>query len=110
MLISDLLEVKEEGEELDDVQEKHQYFISVEESLTLVTYVCSLCGNTFLRLGHYKAHQKIHSGVKNHVCSECGKVFSRASHLKQQRIIHTGLSPYKCLRKECFLFGNPETT
>ncbi len=59
MLISDLLEVKEEGEELNDVQEKHQYFISVEESFTLVTYVCSLCGKSFLRLGLFKAHQKI---------------------------------------------------
>ncbi len=28
MLISDLLEVKEEGEELNDAQEKHQYFIT----------------------------------------------------------------------------------
>lgn len=65
--MSDLLEVKEEGEELNEVREKHQYLITVEESFTLVTYVCSLCRKSFLRLGFFKVHQKIHSGVKNHV-------------------------------------------
>lgn len=61
----------ERGEELNDAQEKHQYFITVEESFTLVTYVCSLCGKSFLRL--FKAHQKIRARshentYKSHHC------------------------------------------
>lgn len=32
------------GEEPNDVREKHQYFITVDESLTLVTCVCVVFG------------------------------------------------------------------
>lgn len=60
------------------------------------SYLCSVCGKSFLFLDYFKPHHKIHSGVKSHVCSECGNSFMRARDLERHKRIHAGEKPLKC--------------
>ncbi len=54
--------------------------------------LCSICGQIYSSMDHFKEHQKVHANV----CSECGSSFNLASHLKEHYKLHTGEKPYTC--------------
>lgn len=48
-------------------------------------HVCTDCGRAFNRLDNLKAHQRIHTGIKDntrlHLCVYCGKEFNNSSNM-----------------------------
>lgn len=48
-------------------------------------HVCTECGRAFNRLDNLKAHQRIHTGIKDnirlHLCVYCGKEFNNSSNM-----------------------------
>ncbi len=84
MFILDLMPVKEESQEMNEVEEKHHDFTSGEKSFscteteknspkkqkgTLKTrskrrFTCSQCGKSFLHKGHLHRHIRIHTGER----------------------------------------------
>uniref|UniRef100_A0A671LIJ5 C2H2-type domain-containing protein n=1 Tax=Sinocyclocheilus anshuiensis TaxID=1608454 RepID=A0A671LIJ5_9TELE len=88
-----LMKAKEERQDLNEVEEKHQKEVKRPFS-------CSQCGNAFT---HLKRHEMIHSGEKLYKCSHCDKRFSQSSSLKTHERIHTGEKPYHCTEcGKCF--------
>ncbi len=116
MLILDLMPVKEESKDMNEVEEKHHDFTSGEKSFscmetdnnsskkqegTLKTrskrrFACSQCGKSFLRKGHLHRHIRIHTGERPFICKQCGKGFNQKGNLKIHMSSHTGESPFTC--------------
>ena len=57
---------------------------------------CQECGKVFKDPSAFKAHAKIHTGLRPFNCDTCGKKFLTAAQLRVHSRIHTGERPYAC--------------
>ncbi|ROJ28374.1 Gastrula zinc finger protein XlCGF57.1 [Anabarilius grahami] len=111
-LILDLTEVKEESEELIEVEEDHQYqrpqkVITGEKSLSRsqtesdfsqkrtgakqTPFICPQCGS--VSQVNLKSHIKIYTGERDFTCLQCGSSFFKnasSRNLKRRLQTHTG--------------------
>ncbi|XP_073451058.1 uncharacterized protein [Aquarana catesbeiana] len=65
-------------------------------------FSCTVCGNSFSKLGELFIHQKTHRAKRSKrsfSCSECGKVCDQERDLLKHHRVHTGERPFSCL--EC---------
>ncbi|XP_053951146.1 zinc finger protein 239-like [Anastrepha ludens] len=62
-------------------------------------YKCQYCGKGFPRATDVKIHERYHTGTKPNLCNLCGKGFHRAYNLTIHMRTHTGERPFKC--EEC---------
>uniref|UniRef100_A0A8C9P9W8 Zinc finger protein 684 n=1 Tax=Spermophilus dauricus TaxID=99837 RepID=A0A8C9P9W8_SPEDA len=62
-------------------------------------FVCSDCGNAFVREAQLMVHQRLHTGEKPYECSQCGKMFMWSSSFNQHVKSHTFKNSFEC--KEC---------
>ncbi|XP_016114772.1 oocyte zinc finger protein XlCOF2-like isoform X2 [Sinocyclocheilus grahami] len=107
----DLMAIKEENQELKEIEEKDQYerhdFLAVKKSTPTETnsvqktkppsyLTCHECGKCFTLKGNLKKHMKIHTGEKPFTCQHCGKSFSQKGNLKLHMRVHTGEKRLGC--------------
>lgn len=59
-------------------------------------YKCKFCPKAFPRATDLNVHEKYHTNEKTHLCTICGKGFHRAYNLVVHSRTHNGLKPYKC--------------
>ncbi|XP_055375549.1 zinc finger protein 85-like [Condylostylus longicornis] len=57
---------------------------------------CKFCGKGFVRAGDKDLHEKYHTGDKRFKCEICGQGFVRNYSLRVHMRIHTGEKPYRC--------------
>ena len=43
------------------------------------------CGKCFNKAGHFRAHERVHTGEKPYECKQCGKCFSEAGNLRRHK-------------------------
>ena len=53
-------------------------------------FKCSRCDNIYLRAGHLKEHERIHSGEIPFKCTKCDKSSSTSSYLETHETIQEG--------------------
>ncbi|XP_051553900.1 zinc finger protein 502-like isoform X1 [Myxocyprinus asiaticus] len=118
----DLMKVKKENEELNEVEEKHQHQKSpnvtpgersfscsqTEQNSSQQTkdhirinnaknvYTCPQCGENFTRKTFFTSHARIHAKDKPIACLQCGMRFKFEVHLKTHMRIHSGERPFIC--------------
>ncbi|XP_039436521.1 zinc finger protein 431-like [Culex pipiens pallens] len=59
-------------------------------------YRCKFCPKAFPRATDLNVHEKYHTNEKTHLCTICGKGFHRHYNLVVHSRTHNGLKPYKC--------------
>lgn len=59
-------------------------------------YLCSECGQRFLRNDYLQAHMRRHRGEKPYSCRFCNKGFARATDLTVHERYHTGEKTHLC--------------
>ncbi|XP_058452794.1 zinc finger protein 420-like [Malaya genurostris] len=59
-------------------------------------YKCKFCTKAFPRATDLRVHEKYHTNEKAHLCTICGKGFHRAYNLLVHSRTHNGLKPYQC--------------
>lgn len=70
-------------------------------------FICSVCGNDFVRQHDLKRHMKIHSGVKPHTCP-CGRTFCRQDALTRHRQRNTCEGGFDGISKSPNKRGRPK--
>ncbi len=108
VFILGLKKVKEERQDLNEVEEKYQdqkdHDVNGEKSVSCsiqVTEVkrpfsCSQCGNTFKWKVSLMNHVRSHSGEKPFSCCQCGNTFRCKENLTNHMLIHAGIKPFTC--------------
>ncbi len=108
LFILGLMKVKEERQDLNEVEEKHQdqkdHDVKGEKSVSCSIQItdvkkpfsCSQCGNTYKHKGSLTKHMLIHSEEKPFSCSQCGNTFMCNRSLKDHMLIHAGIKPFTC--------------
>ncbi|GJQ86429.1 hypothetical protein Trydic_g10336 [Trypoxylus dichotomus] len=59
-------------------------------------FKCKFCGKGFPRTTDLTVHERYHTGEKTHLCVICGRGFGRAYNLTVHMRTHTGEKPYRC--------------
>ncbi|XP_071052432.1 zinc finger protein 271-like [Onthophagus taurus] len=59
-------------------------------------FKCKFCGKGFPRTTDLHVHERYHTGEKTHLCGVCGRGFGRAYNLRVHMRTHTGEKPYQC--------------
>ncbi|XP_018568013.1 uncharacterized protein LOC108908457 [Anoplophora glabripennis] len=59
-------------------------------------FKCKYCGKGFPRTTDLTVHERYHTGEKTHLCTVCGRGFGRAYNLTVHMRTHTGEKPYQC--------------
>ncbi|XP_057175707.1 zinc finger protein 492-like [Triplophysa rosa] len=102
---SDLMKVKEESSEPNEMEEKDHHLITGEESVTCLkteknednnSHMCPQCGKIFTYKYKLNLHMRIHTRGRPYRCDQCGLTFSREYNLNRHMKIHTGEKSYKC--------------
>ncbi len=99
--------VKEERQDLNEVDEKHQdqkdrvngeksVSCSIQTTDVKRPISCSQCGKSFTRNESLKDHMLIHAGIKPYSCSQCGKSFTQKGSLMRHMRIHSEEKPFTC--------------
>lgn len=70
-------------------------------------FICSVCGNDFVRQHDLKRHMKIHSGVKPYNCP-CGRTFCRQDALTRHRQRNTCEGGFSGILKSPIKRGRPK--
>ena len=52
-------------------------------------YSCRYCKKRFINKGHWKEHERIHTGEKPYSCKYCSKAFNQSNNLTRHELIHT---------------------
>ena len=55
---------------------------------------CDVCGKSFARAIHLKAHMNVHSGEEPFSCNSCGKSFKDRGTLRKHELIHMGVRAF----------------
>lgn len=63
------------------------------------TYICEVCGNSFIRKSYLDDHRETHGTDKNYECKFCNKTFKRRTVLVKHKRIHT--HPRQCVCEVC---------
>lgn len=70
-------------------------------------YKCKFCPKAFPRATDLRVHEKYHTNDKPHLCTICGKGFHRAYNLLVHSRTHNGSKPYRCPHcQKSFAQGN----
>lgn len=59
-------------------------------------FKCRFCEKAFPRSTDLTIHEKYHTNEKTHLCNICGKGFARSYNLQIHSRTHTGVKPYAC--------------
>ena len=59
-------------------------------------YSCRYCKKIFINKGHWKEHERIHTGEKPYSCKYCPKAFRQSGGLTQHERIHTVEKLFSC--------------
>lgn len=60
------------------------------------SYICHICGKSYVRPATLRSHVKSHSGEKPYQCSICHKSFTQATNLTAHLRTHSGEKPFTC--------------
>lgn len=70
-----------------------------EHMLIHKTFVCEVCGNSFIKKSYLDDHREAHGTEKRYKCKFCNKCFKRRTVLVKHKRIHT--HPRQCVCEVC---------
>lgn len=72
----------------------------LKEHMTIhKTFVCEVCGNSFIKKSYLDDHKEAHGDTKRYRCKFCNKCFKRRTVLVKHKRIHT--HPRQCVCEVC---------
>ncbi|XP_056588136.1 zinc finger protein 675-like isoform X2 [Triplophysa dalaica] len=113
MMYPDLMEVKEERLEPNEIEEHHQFFPigeslgswEVAKNFSLKnsgraadkdSRACPQCGKSFTRKSDLNKHIRSHTGERPYACEQCGMTYIHKHHLNRHIQMHIGERSFKC--------------